>query len=281
MDSSRPSKPNTEETRVDLGDDLLESTRTSVSDTQQSLTVPVRNVHPEQASNEELESARILMSEGLWDEAKEALHRSLRHHSENRLARKLLEEVHARELQELLDRPHRAEPSGIVEEDVAGVLKKLEEDWHLGLDVGESSRLSLVASQEAHQELARCVSEQALTMSAREKADLAIGFLQMELPEIALSLLQSGSLHGGVTSALYCWALLQAGKAFECVSLLDVKLRDQNLSPEVRVEMEYLLARARENLGERRLALELYGALGEYRDSSSRKIRLQSQGEGL
>lgn len=204
MDSSPPSKPNTDETRVDLGDDLLESTRTSFSDTRQSLTVPVKHANPEKASDEELESARILMSEGLWDEAKEALHRSLRHHSENRLAKKLLEEVHARELQELLNRPHRAEPSGVVEEDIADVLKKLEEDWRLGLDTGEANGLSLLATHEAHRELARCASEQAATLSVRERADLAIGFLQMELPEIALSLLQPASLHGGVSTALYC-----------------------------------------------------------------------------
>ncbi|MBU6374444.1 MAG: hypothetical protein KGQ59_00455 [Bdellovibrionales bacterium] len=280
MDSSPPSKRNPEESQVDLGEDLLlEPTATRISDTKQAILNSEKESNPEKASGEEVQSAQILMSEGLWDEAKVALHRALRLQGENLLAKKLLEEIRERELRELLEKPTKLEPTAVVEEDILRVLHKLEEDWRLGLEIGESGRLSLLASNDAQADFIRCVLEQATSLSTRERADLAIGFLQMELPEVAISLLQPGSTQSGVGSALYCWALLQAGKAFECVSVLDVRLRDDSLSADVRREMEYLMARSREALGERRLALELYSALGDYRDSSSRRHRLQSLSE--
>ena len=114
-------------------------------------------------------------------------------------------------------------------------------------------------------------------MTVRERADLAVGFVQMELPSIAVSLLEPASALSGGFLALYCWALLQSHRALDCATLLEQRLRDEEVQGDVRRELEYLLARAREALGEAELSSELYRLLGDYRDSEARHSRLRSR----
>jgi hypothetical protein len=111
-------------------------------------------------------------------------------------------------------------------------------------------------------------------LSIRDRADLAIGFLQMEMPEVAVSLLEPGAGLSGSYLAVYCAALLRSDRAFECASQLEARLRDEELKGDVRRELEYLLARARERLGEDVLACELFRLLSEYRDSAMRYRKL-------
>jgi hypothetical protein len=279
MASGPPSKPKYEETRIDLGDDLLEATRAlEISPSSEPVESPRErvDVSPDKVSDDELRSAQILMGEGLWEQAKDALHRSIRHNPSNRVARKLLGQIQQRELEALLARPGITEPSNVAPEDVAEIIKQLDSDWSLGLDDLDVKSSSLLASGEVQRELARSIGRQASTMALRDRADLAVGFLQMEMPDVAVSLLEpAGGLSGGFL-AVYCWALIRSGRAFECISVLELRLREEDLSAEVRTEWEYLLACARERLGEDALACELFRLLGNYRDSAGRYRRLKA-----
>lgn len=261
MDSFPSSRGSDGETRVDLGEDLLE---------------PTRVVEPSKSgsSEDELQSARILMGEGLWDQAKQALHQALRYNPENKTAKMLLEEIQQRELETLLARPSPAATPETSEEDIELILKKLDDDWNLGLLEDVSPRLTLVSTDEARRELVAAVERQAVGMTPRDRTDLAVAFLQMDMPEPAVSLLAPLASRMDAGAALYCRALLQAERAFDCAELLESRLRSEDVSGDLRTEMEYLLARARERLGEQKAALELYSALGGYRDSQHRKERL-------
>jgi hypothetical protein len=278
MASSPPTKPKNDETRVDLGDDLLEATRV-LDPSPASGALPRARIHeeisPEKASDDELQSAQILIGEGLWDQAKDALHRSIRHNPSNRVARRLLDQIQQRELETLLARPGVAQPTEVVDEDVAEVVKRLDKDWGLGLEDLDVKSSSLLTSDELRRELATSVSRHIAGLSIRDRADLAVGFLQMEMPEVAVSLLEPGTGLSGGYLAVYCTSLLRADRAFECASHLEVRLRDEELKGDVRRELEYLLARARERLGENELACELFRLLADYRDSATRYRKLQ------
>lgn len=279
MSPRSPSIPGNDGTRVDLGEDLLEATRELEVEASASgeAAEPAADLPPDLQSDEELQSAQILMGEGLRDEAKAALRRSLRLHPANILARRMLEEIQQKEFAELLARPPSVAPPGAVDEDIATIIQSLDDDFALGLDEERASGGSLLASSESHAELASSVAAQSAAMTLRERADLAVGFLQMEMPAIAVSLLEPASTLAGGFLAVYCWALLQARRALDCASVLEQRLRDEGIEGDVRRELEYLLSRAREELGDVDPAIELYRLLGDYRDSVARLSRLRSR----
>ena len=132
----------------------------------------------------------------------------------------------------------------------------------------------MLISLNSYSELASAVSRQASDLSLQERVDLAIGFLQMEMAEISVSILEPESALPSVYLGIYCWGLLQARRAFDCISVIGSRLRDQEIQGEVRRELEYLLACAREQMGEIHLARELFALLGDYRDALDRVRKL-------
>ncbi|MEN9723708.1 MAG: hypothetical protein RJB38_1694 [Pseudomonadota bacterium] len=270
---SSPSDSKFEATRVDLGDDLLDWTRAiDRAELPSAREVPPPSSSESHQADDEIQSARILMGEGLWDQAKLALHRALVHQPSHPAARALLEEIQERELKKLLEKPA---PKHVAEEDEAErVLQQLERDWQLGIeaDSGSASAWGPLRDQSA---LAESVAKQVARSSERERQDLAIGFLQMQLPEVALAILPALTTASAAYETIRCTALLGAGQALQCAVELEARLREEGLRPEERCEMEYLLARAQEQIGEWQSALQLFLLLGDYRDSSRWALRLR------
>ena len=92
-DNDDPSKlGGAEHTRVDLGEDLLEATKL-LNFKQSSANESQKN----------LQKAEILLNERLYSDAKQILRKLLRDDASDGQARKLLEVIHQKEIQELLN----------------------------------------------------------------------------------------------------------------------------------------------------------------------------------
>lgn len=261
------------QTQVDLGDDLLK-TRTLMR------PIEERNPAPVESPDELLVNAKILIGEGLLDEAKAVLRKILLVDSANAGAQEKLAEIQKLEIKQILNtdgpRSRRSyRPKGKNADDVFDpeqVLASLEKD--IGMpDVdtepfGDAAeRSAFVASIEAQYQQA----------TAQDRIDLGIGFMEMGLFKLAIEQFLVASrdpMTEKKAIALGAYTKILSGRAFDALLDLDPLVADASVSPEGKLDYGYLVARAYEALTRYDQAAIWYrGVLqidSQYRDSQER-----------
>ncbi len=258
-----------EGTRVDLGEDLLEPTRvTGVGS-------------PLLPSVGDFESARILLNEGLTEEAKKILRNLLIVKPKDVGARELLHEIQEAELKQIFgesrDRKPRGGTGSEQEVDAEELIRNLDRDLELGDSLGE--RMSLFQEGREMAKFAEKLDQDLAGISSRDRIDIGIAFLEMGLYGIAAKQFKAAS-----TVSLLAYALILDGKSFEAILNLQPELRDAEAAPEssAKVELVYLMGRAYEALGQSDLASQWYKRTHEiepfYRDVTER-LKRQSKNE--
>ena len=255
-----------EGTRVDLGDDLLARPLAR----EQASSSPVPQSEP--SVREDLDSVRILLSEGLLAEARRTLFRVLRKDPSNSLALRLMEEIRAQEIEALLHPQGRTRPTLTNLKPTAGatpqeLIEKLDQELKLGLS-------------SSSQELPQCerwVREHLKPeASVQDRMDWAVALLHLDQAPLAAKILEEG--HVGESAdfelqALLAQTYLLANQLEQTRMICERALRDPSLEGNIREEFNYLRARSLEELERQREAAAIYQALGNYRDS---RLRLHS-----
>ena len=199
--------------------------------------------------DDDVESAKILFQEGLFDEAKKVLHQVLIRHPLFTRASQLLDEIRNEELNLILNRSSTLRGGKKPPEDPEAIIRKLEKD--LGMDFGSSEgNFDPAVENWSHQN--RDSPEQAY--------DLGVAFFEMgcyrdamiELEEairrIRISRTELGDL-GVAAAALYSESLIQLKEAFSAKSFLLPILNELELTHESKIPLFYLVGRAEELLG--------------------------------
>jgi hypothetical protein len=298
-------------TRIDLGDDLLEKTGSLVSQRRPELSPPpilaaedaelLEEEEPappapktEDEIQDHLESARILASEGLLEEAKRILRRIILADPHHVAARKKLEEIHELELKQIFSESYtnrflRKKKKSLGWIDSEAVMRQLDRDLKLGVfnegEAGESLalELSLFEDREGLERFGVKLDKDLAGSTARDRLDIGIGFLEMDLHDLAARQFKAAARdpeHALAATGLLAYALILSGRSFEATLTLEPVLGDSEIPREEKLDFIYLMGRAQERLQNRALALEWYGAAREieprYRDVEER-IRLLSR----
>lgn len=212
---------------------------------------------PEKPSLEDdLESAKILFSEGLLEESKRVLYRMLLHSPQFRKGRELLAQIQKHELEKIHD-SHPRTASKSVTEDPDDVIRRLEGDLGINSDsAGPDPSLETWAHPS--------------DLDAQSHLDLGIAFFEMgcfrdaerELRAAVRQVLQSSSELGETglsATALLAESLILLGEAFDAKMLLEAPLSDAGLMHEDKTAIYYLMGRAEEALGHPASAKGWYG----------------------
>ncbi len=309
-DSKKPSSQGTREVVVDLGDDLLED---SPAISHPSLESTARAPVDAQVSDsftsqkvdvvELLESAEILRKEGFPRDAKKVLHQVLIRHPGHLRAQTLLADLQNAELKEILEDRDPVRSARISrdffseEEDPDALLRKLDQELQLGLfRVLDHSEAILPegyedSGSELSENLIREVEQKCSGLSVSDLTDLGIGFLEMELSQVATYLFTRASLEldpdhpeGQLLSrsiiGLLALSLLHQGRAYEAFFHLQPLVSDFEIRNEDKLELFYLLGRAYELMNKNSLAFEFYLQVWsidpQYRDVE-RRLRKKSK----
>ncbi|MGK5084969.1 hypothetical protein WDW37_16900 [Bdellovibrionota bacterium FG-1] len=284
-------------TRVDMGEDLIERAATPV----------VRAVVESLRLDDQLESARILMREGILDEAKRVLRRILLGDPSQFDARRLLEEVHERELKVLLDgtfEPRRRfgerQLETPVEISADLVLKNLDRDLDLGIFSEDGSegmgQFDLFQDQAALEAFAEKLDRDLAQSSISDRTDIGIGFLEMGLHDFAIRNFKAviqrlsfeSSQDAGATvdqllsvTGLLAYALILAGRAFEATMAMQRMLADVEIPQSRKLDLIYLMGRANEALVKLETAMQCYRQVTKmdphYRDVEERLRRIEKR----
>ena len=196
----------------------------------------------------EVESAKILFSEGLHDEAKKVLFQVLLQQPDHPKARALLNQILAKEEKALFESSTRTVAKTVVD-NPSDVLKKLNLDLELNLDLNDfdPEKENWIAKGE---------------LNPRERYDLGVAFSEMgcyldairelRLAERRIRLEQTflGELGVSVVT-LYAECLVHAGRAFEAKTYLEPILSEPDLKHEEKTGLFYVMGLVEEALGQR------------------------------
>jgi len=263
MASLPPQSPQ-DGTRVDLGEDLLDA-RAPAEAPQGGGTSAV----PPGVSDQ-LNSARILMSEGLLTEARKALFAVLRMEPHNPLAATMIEDLRKQEIQKLFHpdggtsitkrRNMESDPNAVLRP-ADLVLEQLARDW----------RISIVPTDQELEQIRAWLHGLRLELASRtERKDWAVALVQADFPQIAAELLETVTLEDPELWCLRASVCILAQEHEAARSLCEQALRDSEFPASLRQEASYLLAQALAGLGAGQEAMGLYESLGSYRDSELR-----------
>lgn len=283
-------------THIDLGDDLLEITRTVVGSAS-TVPHPLAQVSRESIA-EHLQNARILLTEGFATESKRILRKILIVDPSSVTARRLLEDIHTRELEEILRLDSSRKPRSLVEtgeieeqavlnsREVDALIASLDEDLKLGLDP-EDELLNVFRTTASLQGVTQKLIKEAEALPSRELIDQAIAFREMGLFPVSLGLLSlvqrraSAERARGDSAPLY-WESLTlileclngSGRCFEAVLRAQEKSADPVFEPDVPTEFLYQYARALEASQRAQEAKRVYECISQnaptYRDVKER-----------
>lgn len=268
-------------TRIDLGDDLLVTKTDLVAKRSQ----PEDSVRTPDSVEEFLVNAKILMNEGLIEDAKKTLRKALRIDPESLGARDRLEEIQKIEIKALLSSETKS-PRGFVKrkkdkidfssEDGALVAEALERE----LGSTPSQEENFFGTPEAQAGFLLGIENLCAGASARDRLDLGIGFLELELFEVAIRIFQSTVAMDPFdrrARALLATAWIARGSGFEAMMEIEMLISDQSVPEEERTEYGYLAGRAQELLGNIPNAMRWYRAVlqidSSYRDGVDRLAR--------
>jgi tetratricopeptide (TPR) repeat protein len=255
---------------------------------------------------DQMQSARILMGEGILEDAKKILRRILLNDSSNVEARKMLDGIHETELKQIFgesDTPRhqfrRRMPTGPVEISADIVMQSLDRDLKLGIfdqdgpngpASGEARepQLSLFKDRASMDAFGAQMDRDFGGRPAPERIDLGVAFLEMGLYDLSVrhfqaavnSLVLEELKEGGVSDALLAatgllaYALVLGGRAFEATHKLQDLLNDADVERPRKLDLIYLMGRACEAMGKRAESRQWYSQAGEidpgYRDIQER-----------
>jgi tetratricopeptide (TPR) repeat protein len=278
-DSDRLDLSDLEHTKIDLGDDLLEKTAfVPGMGVGTEPTVDPRSIEPS------VQNARILLNEGFTEEAKKLLRQILIQNQSDVEAQKILEEIHHSELKQIFGtsetgaRKSYTQPAyddSILRVDTDEILRSLDEEFELDVNA------------ETSQGIFSNLSLSVAGSGPRDRIDLAISFLEMELYTHATQLLKAVILEGEsaaqseIAVSLLAYGHLMNNRPFETISVLQPFINDVEVCPENRMEFYYLMGRAHQTLGRKSEALGWYLHVQQieptYRDTFERIKQLHTK----
>lgn len=298
--------PTQNETRIDLGEDLLEKTAILIrgapvipEDTDEVKNIPTDPVEPEEL----FENAKILAQEGLIEDAKKALRELLRRHPNHLMAIQTLEGLQRQELKQIFGTEKVRKRYGQtlekkpVEVDPDRVLRQLDQDLRLGIfSEGNSSATAdgsaFLAETESQDAVFREVQSQLALGSVQDWIDMGVAFFEMGHLPLATRFF-SGAVRrldpGAVNhyqnrlsaTGLLALTLIQDGKPFDALSELQPFLHDAEISSDDKVESYYLMGRIYEAVQKFGLAEhyfnEVFKAAPTYRDVGLRLLKISKQ----
>jgi len=254
--------PESEGTRIDMGEDLLEQ------DPHAQLLVP--SFEPESIQSL-FESAKILVGEGMLEEAKKLVHQVLTRDSKFNAATELLKEIHSKELQQIFNQErsrkiYRSNPDR-EEIDISSInghelLEKLDRELNLGV----SASPSLFTDRSDMDAFCRKMEKELSGASPQDRVDLGIGFLETGLFELASLLFKTAAQGWGECAdprmvsgiALHAFAQILDQKPFEAVMSLQSVINDPEIPKANKTELFYLMARALDAMEKPQEALNWY-----------------------
>jgi tetratricopeptide (TPR) repeat protein len=264
-----------EGTMVDLGEDLLESTR--ASDKTQEITRPISQPPPgappppaaestEPSIAEEMQKGEIFMSERIFEDAKQVFRRVLRRDPNNAAAKQYLDEIQKHEIQELLkgEPPRKRIIAGDTpeEETPSSVLEKLEKELNLNIEKSELKPIpDLFDSEAAFARYKDRVLDAALAVSVRDRIDIGVAHLEMGLFDVSQAIFESVMRYDEykiVGMYLLGLSLIHGGKAIEATIRLEPLARDLTLTEAQKTDFLYLMGLAFERLNDLRKAREFF-----------------------
>jgi len=279
-----------EVTRVDLGDDLIEKTADLIGVPQPrsseiSSSDGTISADPFESIDSRMHSARILIGEGMLEQAKKLLHHILVTDKGYVPARQALEEIHETELKQIFGEDRRgdrrrAKQNALHElwEDPSEVVEQLDNDLRLGLFQDSESMGAFTRNLDAT----------LADSTPQDLVDLGIGFLEIGLCDLAAQLFRKAAdilkreqsedpdAVNDLTAAvaLEAYALILAGKPFDAIATMQGLLNDSEIQADEKLELFYLMGRAYDSLKKPEMALQWYFQVKEidprYRDVQDR-----------
>lgn len=263
-------KSDQDDTGVDLGDDLLR-TRTL------QRPAPSKDESVEESIDELLLNAKILMGEGLLEDAKRTLRKVMKRSPGNLSARDRFEEIRKIEIKKLLgdeESPRasfrRAKRNAIPDDgDAAEAMAALEKECGSPTDAEDE----FFRTKEERSEFLRGLEGLCRGASAQDRIDLGIGFMEMGFHEVAIRQFEAAlkdSDHERKARGLLATALLEKGRTFDAIIELEMLIAHQDAQPDEKIDYGYMAGKAQEALGHYPAALQWYRAVHQldpqYRD---------------
>ncbi len=270
-------KPSITNTKIDLGDDLLDKTATLVPEARDGESVP-----------ELLENAKILLSEGFFDEAKKALRKVLLKDQNNPSALKRLGDIHELELKQIFgeEKTQNKNPKTVIPDlrSSRELMHSLDRDFGLGifdLNGGELSPAeSIFEDEKAMEKFASHLDREHADAPAKDRMDLGIAFLEMGFYVLAIRQFQAASRSDELrvpALILESTGMILAGRLFQATLSLEALARESELEVGLKSEIFYLLGRAYEALSKSAEARSWYRQVQainpDYRDVEARLIQ--------
>lgn len=273
-------------TRMDLGDDLLQ-TRTILRSPRESdseKNSAVKQVVEDSITpvDELLINSKILIGEGMWDEAKATLRRVLLIDPKNLAARDRLAEIQKIEIKRLLGAEENARASFFQrtkkkpeEQLPEAVLAALEKE----IGPGKDPEKVFFPHPEDQERFLEELEKNCSDASTQDRIDLGVGFLEMELYDVAIHLFRIAMRDEALerkARVLLATVLIAKGQCFEAMLELEVLIADQSATAEEKIDFGYLAGQAQEKLGNYEIAAVWYRAVNGiesgYRDAENRLI---------
>ena len=275
-------------TTVDLGDDLLKTKTSMASPATLDATTEVA---PEKSDPipDLIENAKILMSEGIFGEAKKNLRRVLVHDPTNSTAPKLLDQIQEIEVQRILsDEQPTSNPRRRAGDDIREPHQVLDELLaELGIDLSEASEKPF-NDPAVEREFGVWLSGFGNGASAKDHLDLGVAFIQMQLYEQAVQQFRRVEMYPGISDesplaqqarSLKAYALILGGKPFPALLELSALIEQNHIKTKDKIDWAYLSGRAHEELRNWERALYWYRAAADvepgYRDTFERSKRCE------
>jgi tetratricopeptide (TPR) repeat protein len=223
---------------------------------------------PKAQPEDEVESARILIREGLVEEAKKLLFRILAHQPSFQSAQELLKKIKELELKALFDEgpaslDRRKRPPI---EDIEELIASLDRDLGLNLNGDQNS--------ETQGEIWNTVKHSHEELNAQTYFDLGVAFSEMgcypdalrELARAEKKIRIEESFLGEIgvsVVSLSAQCLIQQGRAFEAKVYLEPILTEPDLKHEDKLGLYYVMGLCEQALGNQRGALGWYQKISE------------------
>ncbi len=204
---------------------------------------------PKPGPDEDVDSAKILLQEGLLEESKKLLHRVLIHHPGFTRAVELLGAVHSEELRRILNRSGSSRAGEGIREDPDAIIRSLEKDLGMSFfDEGGGFDPSRENWSHSHRE------------SPVQAYDLGVAFFEMGCYRDAMVELEDalrcvrilrtelGEL-GVAAAALLGECMVALGDGFAAKSFIMSVVNEPELGHEAKIPLFYVAGRAEELLG--------------------------------
>lgn len=278
VDDPQKIRSSLDATSIDLGDDLLQ---TKTIHRTPAATAPLNAPSGEPGIEELLVNSKILVGEGFLDDAKTTLRRVLRMDPSNLTARDRLEEIQKTEIRRLLGQEESPRTSFLRSKNKTGETNETAESVRVALEkeigVSSESSLDFFKTPEELQVFLEALEKLCAGATPQDRMDLGIGFLEMELYDVAVQQFRIASRDIEAerkARGLLATALIAQGKYFDATIEIETLVADQSSTPEEKIDFGYLAGVANDGLGDFEAAVRWYRAVlqidAEYRDTRER-----------